>query len=98
MNEARLNQKKQLDDDLSLVRERNRDDSIEIDKLTVQVEIKSKESVDYAAKIRAVEYDISKALGRIDELSRVLDDKSFALKNKEAALIDAESELHKLKN
>ena len=81
-----------------MVRERNRDDSIEIDKLTVQVEIKSKESVDYAAKIRAVEYDISKALGRIDELSRVLDDKSFALKNKEAALIDAESELHKLKN
>lgn len=64
----------------------------------MQVEIKSKESVDYAAKIRAVEYDISKALGRIDELSRVLDDKSFALKNKEAALIDAESELHKLKN
>jgi len=36
-------------------------------------------------------------LGRIDDLNRVLDEKSFALKNKEAALVDAESELLKLK-
>jgi len=60
--------------------------------------LKGKESVEYAAKIRAIEYDISKALGRIDDLNRVLDDKTFALKNKEAALVDAETELHKLKN
>lgn len=60
--------------------------------------MKGKESVEYAAKIRAIEYDISKALGRIDDLNRVLDDKTFALKNKEAALVDAETELHKLKN
>ena len=31
-------------------------------------------------------------------MNRVLDDKSFALKNKEAALVDAETELHKLKS
>ena len=36
-------------------------------------------------------------MGRIDDLNRVLDEKSFALKNKEAALVDAESELLKLK-
>lgn len=63
----------------------------------MQVESKGKESVEYAAKIRAIEYDISKALGRIDDLNRVLDDKAFALKNKEAALVDAESELIKLR-
>ena len=80
------------------LRERNRDDSGEIDKLNLQVDQKGKESVEYAAKIRAIEYDISKALGRIDDLNRVLDDKSFALKNKETALVDAESELHKLKS
>ena len=80
------------------LRERNRDDAVEIDKLNIHVEGKGKESVEYAAKIRAIEYDISKALGRIDDLNRVLDDKSFALKNKEAALVDAETELHKLKN
>ena len=35
--------------------------------------------------------------GRIDDLNRVLDDKAFALKNKEATLVDAESELIKLR-
>ena len=98
LNSSLNNQKKQLDDDLQQLRERNRDDAIEIDKLSAQVESKGKESVEYAAKIRAVEYDISKALARIDDLNRVLDDKTFALKNKEAALVDAESELMKLKS
>ncbi|MFN9905299.1 MAG: hypothetical protein ACK56F_04120, partial [bacterium] len=88
---------KQLDEDLQNLRERNREDANEIDKLNTQVESKGKESVEYAAKIRAIEYDISKALGRIDDLNRVLDDKAFALKNKEAALVDAEGELIKLR-
>jgi chromosome segregation ATPase len=92
-----MNQKKQLDEDLQNLRERNREDANEIDKVNGQVESKGKESVEYAAKIRAIEYDISKALGRIDDLNRVLDDKAFALKNKEAALVDAESELIKLR-
>ncbi len=86
-----------MDEDLQNLRERNREDANEIDKLNGQVESKGKESVEYAAKIRAIEYDISKALGRIDDLNRVLDDKAFALKNKEAALVDAESELIKLR-
>ena len=62
------------------------------------MEAKGKESVEYAAKIRSIEYDISKALGRIDDLNRVLDDKTFTLKGKEQALVDAETELHKLKS
>jgi hypothetical protein len=97
LNASLLNQKKQLDEDLQNLRERNREDSIEIDKLNTQVESKGKESVEFAAKIRAIEYDISKSLARIDDLNRVLDDKAFALKNKEAALVDAESELLKLR-
>jgi len=60
--------------------------------------VKGKESVEYAAKIRAIEYDISKSLARIDDLNRLLDEKSFAHKNKETALIDAETELHKLRS
>lgn len=98
LNASLMNQKKQLDEDLQNLRERNREDANEIDKLNSQVESKGKESVEYAAKIRAIEYDISKALGRIDDLNRVLDEKTFALKNKEAALIDAESELVKLRS
>jgi hypothetical protein len=79
------------------LRERNREDSADIDKLNLQVEVKGKESVELASKIRTIEYDISKSLGRIEDLNRMMEDKTFALKNKEAALVDAESELYKLK-
>ncbi len=79
------------------MRERNREDSADIDKLNLQVEVKGKESVELASKIRTIEYDISKSLGRIEDLNRMMEDKTFALKNKEAALVDAESELYKLK-
>jgi hypothetical protein len=53
--------------------------------------------VDLAARIRALEYDIAKSLSRVDELNRVIDQKSYDLKNKELALAEAESEVMKLK-
>lgn len=55
------------------MRERNREDAQEIDKLNVQNDQKGKESVDLAARIRALEYDIAKSLSRVDELNRVID-------------------------
>lgn len=55
------------------VRERNREDSAEIDRLNVQNDARGKESVELAARIRAIEYDISKSLARIDDLNRVID-------------------------
>ena len=53
--------------------------------------------MELAARIRAIEYDISKSLARIDDLSRIIDQKAYDLKSKEATLADAESEVHKLK-
>lgn len=97
LNQSLLNQKKQLEEDLQALRDRNREDAAEIDKLSHQVDLKGKESVELAAKIRQIEYEIQKALARIDELTRVLDEKTFLLKSKEAALADAENELHKLR-
>jgi hypothetical protein len=41
--------------------------------LNIQNDSKGKESVDLAARIRALEYDISKSLSRIDDLNRVID-------------------------
>jgi hypothetical protein len=55
------------------LRERNRDDASEIDRLNAQNDLKGKESVDLAGRIRAIEYDIAKSLSRIDELNRVID-------------------------
>ena len=72
-----------MEEDLSQLRERNRDDAIEIDKLNQQNDQKGKESVELNGKIRSLEYDIAKSLSRIDELNRVIDQKSYELKSKE---------------
>ena len=50
-----------------------------------------------SGRIRALEYDISKSLSRIDDLNRVIDQKSYELKNKEGNLGEAEGEVAKLK-
>ena len=73
LNGSLQSQKKQLEEELYQVRERNREDAAEIDRLNVQNDQKGKESVDLAARIRAIEYDISKSLARIDDLNRVID-------------------------
>ena len=93
-----LAQKKHLEDELQNLRERNRQDAEEIDKLNYQNEMKSKESADLTAQTRTLEYDISKQLARIDDLNKLIDSKTFDLKNKEAQLIDCEGEIIQLKN
>ena len=65
--------------------------------MNAQNDQKGKESVDLAARIRALEYDIAKSLSRIDELNRVIDQKSYDLKAKENGLAEAENDVLKLK-
>lgn len=60
LNSQLMNQKKHLEDELQNLRERNRQDAEEIDKLNYQNELKSKESADLTAQTRTLEYDISK--------------------------------------
>lgn len=86
-----------MEEELLQVRERNREDSQEIDRLNLQNDGKGKESVDLAARIRGLEYDISKSLSRIDDLNRIIDQKSYDLKGKESTLGEAENEVIKLK-
>ena len=84
--------------ELQSLRERNRQDAEEIDKLNYQNEMKSKESADLTAQTRTLEYDISKQLARIDDLNKLIDSKTYDLKNKEAQLVDCEGEIIQLKN
>lgn len=66
--------------------------------MNIQNDLKGKESVDLAARIRSLEYDISKSLSRIDDLNRVIDQKSYELKQKEGTLAEGENEVLKLKS
>ena len=83
LNAQLLAQKKHLEDELHNLRERNRQDAEEIDKLNHQNDLKAKESADLTAQTRQLEFDISKQLARIDDLNKLIDTKTFDLKNKE---------------
>lgn len=82
-NQSLANQKHQSEDELHALRERNRQDLEEIDRLTVANEIKNNEGNDLASHIRTLEFEISKALNKVEELNRAIDQKTFDLKAKE---------------
>lgn len=65
------------------MRERNREDLEEIDRLTVANEVKNNEGSDLASHIRTLEFEISKVLNKVEELNRAIDQKTFDLKTKE---------------
>jgi hypothetical protein len=55
------------------LRERNREDLEEIDRLTVANEVKANEGNDLSSHIRTLEFEISKSLNKVEELNRVID-------------------------
>ena len=61
-NASLQSQKRQTDDELNALRERNREDLEEIDRLNVANEVKSNEGNDLSGHIRNLEFEISKSL------------------------------------
>lgn len=72
-NASLTSQKRQADDELNALRERNREDLEEIDRLNVANEVKANEGNDLSGHIRSLEFEISKALNQVEELNRTLD-------------------------
>jgi len=61
-NASLKSNKRQVDDELGALRERNREDLEEIDRLNVANEVKLNEGNDLSNHIRNLEFEISKAL------------------------------------
>ena len=61
-NASLQSQKRQCDDELAALRDRNREDLEEIDRLNVANEVKANEGNDLSGHIRNLEFEISKAL------------------------------------
>ena len=61
-NSSLKSQKRQIDDELAALRDRNREDLEEIDRLNVGNEVKANEGNDLSNHIRNLEFEISKAL------------------------------------
>jgi len=80
------------------LRERNREDLEEIDRLTNSNNAKAKESSDLTANIRHLEYEISKSINKIEDFNRIIDAKIGDIKSKEKSIAEADSEIAQLKN
>mgnify|MGYP003332508856 CR=1 FL=1 len=88
-----VSQKAHLENELHNLRDRNMQDSEELNKLNYNNSMKDKESQDLTAQTRTLEYDISKQLARIDDMNKLVDQKTYDLKSKEAQLVDCEGEI-----
>lgn len=91
-------QKRRTEEELAAIRERNREDLSEIDRLTLACEQADRAGDELSGELRNLEFEISKTLNRVEELNREIDQKSFDLKGKEQQLDDCEREINTLKN
>ena len=96
-NSTLQSQKRQCDDELTALRDRNREDLEEIDRLNMTNEMKQKEGQDLSGHIRSLEFEISKQLNTVQEMNRLIDQKTLDLKGKEVSLADADREITNLK-
>ena len=65
--------------------------------MNVASEMKQNEGQDLQSHIRQLEFEISKTLNQVQELNRLIDQKSLDLKGKETNLADADREITNLK-
>lgn len=82
---------------MTALRERNREDLEEIDRLTSACDLKQAEGQDLSSHIRGLEFEISKMLNQVQELNRLIDQKTMDLKGKEMSLSEADREITNLK-
>lgn len=66
-------QKRHCEDELANLRDRNRDDLQEIDRLAMTCEQADRHSDELTSQLRQAEFDISKSLNKVEELNRSID-------------------------
>ena len=70
----------------------------EIQRLRDVLDMKSREAIDQIERTKALDFDLQKVAARIVETDKVVEDRSYAIKNKQIALDDAEREIARLKD
>ncbi len=79
------------------MRERNAKDYAEIDQLQATNESRNRESAELQQRIKLLEYDLQKAIQRGDDCSKLLEQKTQDLKQKEVQLLELESEIARMR-
>jgi len=60
--------------------------------------MKTRESLDQNERSKALEFDLQKTLVRIDEQNRLVESRSYDIRNKSTSLDDTEKEISRVKD
>jgi chromosome segregation ATPase len=70
----------------------------EINRLKELNEQRVKESADQGDKLKAIDYDLSRTQGRIDDTQKIIDARNYDLRNKQLLLEDSDKEIARVKD
>jgi len=88
----------ELERDIDLVKSQRADMFREIQRLRDVEAMKNKESIDQCDRIKALDFDLQKTMIRIGETEKVVESRSYDLRNKSIALEDTEREIARVKD
>jgi chromosome segregation ATPase len=88
----------ELERDIDLVKSQRADMFREIQRLRDVLDMKSREAIDQIERTKALDFDLQKCAARIAETDKMVEDRSYAIKNKMISLDDAEREIARLKD
>lgn len=87
----------ELERDIDLTKSQRADMFREITRLRDVQDMKTKESLDQNDRCKALEYDVQRTLVRIDELNKVIESRSYDIRNKCTQLDDTEREIARVR-
>ena len=88
----------ELERDIDLVKSQRADMFREIQRLRDVEAMKNKESIDQCDRIKALDFDLQKTMIRINETEKVVEGRSYDLRQKSVALEDNEREIARVKD
>lgn len=88
----------ELERDIDLVKSQRADMFREIQRLRDVEAMKNKESIDQCDRIKALDFDLQKTMIRIGETEKVVESRSYDIRQKSVALDDTEREIARVKD
>lgn len=88
----------ELERDIDLVKAQRADMFREIQRLRDVCDMKTKEALDQNDRLKALDFDLQKTHARICEMEKIVEDRSFEIRNRQVQLDDCEKEIARLKD
>lgn len=88
----------ELERDIDLVKAQRADMFREIQRLRDVCDMKTKEALDQNDRLKALDFDLQKTHCRISEMEKIVEDRSYEIRNRQVQLDDTEKEIARLKD